>query len=171
MIIMGIDPGLHATGFGLIRASGMQLSIMAAGDIRPPKGLTLSARLGNIHEELENLIRLYRPDTAVLEKVFTHYRHVTTATLMAHARGVACLAVQEQGVVMAEYPPTRVKHALTGRGNASKEQVARMVTQWIGHHDPAWSRDATDALALAIVHAHMEANRRGLASCAASSGS
>jgi crossover junction endodeoxyribonuclease RuvC len=80
---------------------------------------------------------------------------------MGHARGVACLAVQEQGVELAEYPPTQVKKSLTGRGNASKEQVARMVNQWVPV-EPGWSSDATDALALAIVHAHVMQQERNL---------
>lgn len=162
MIILGIDPGLNATGYGILETLRDHLRFIAAGDIRPPKKEPLPRRLGAIHDELLRLMGRYRPDTIVLEKIFTHYRHVTTATLMAHARGVACLVAQEHGLPLAEYPPTQIKKSLTGSGHASKTQVARMVGHWLQQADGAWSADATDALALAIVHAHVEAQRRNL---------
>lgn len=162
MVILGIDPGLNATGYGILETVRDRLRLIAAGDIRPPKQEPLAQRLGAIHDGLLRLMARYRPDTVVLEKIFTHYRHVTTATLMAHARGVACLVAQEHGLPLTEYPPTQIKKSLTGSGHASKTQVARMVGQWLHEADDAWSADATDALALAIVHAHVEAQRRNL---------
>ncbi|MBI3021158.1 MAG: crossover junction endodeoxyribonuclease RuvC [Candidatus Omnitrophica bacterium] len=178
MIILGIDPGLNVTGYGIMEALPDHLRLITAGDIRPPRTEPMAQRLGVIHRTLSQLIVRYHPDTVVLEKIFTHYRHVTTATLMAHARGVACLVTQEHGLPLAEYPPTQVKKSLTGNGSASKEQVARMVGQWLsrapacrngtvwkrggGGRERAWSADATDAMALAIVHAHIEAQRRNL---------
>ena len=162
MIILGIDPGLVATGYGLIEAEAAQLRVITAGDIRAPKDQPLAKRLEFIHHRLSQLISRYHPDTVVLEKLFTHHHHVTTAALMGHARGVACLAAQEQRRPVAEYPPTQVKKSITGNGAASKEQVARMLSQWLGHSDAAWSSDATDALALAIVHAHTARHRQRL---------
>ena len=152
MVILGIDPGLAATGYGIIEAQADRMRLIAAGDIRPPQAAPLAERLSVLHAAMAELITGHRPDVAVLEKIFTHHAHVTTAALMAHARGVVCLAVQQQGMTLAEYLPTHIKKSLTGRGRASKEQVARMVSQWV-HVDAAWSSDATDALALAIVHA------------------
>ncbi|MBI3011820.1 MAG: crossover junction endodeoxyribonuclease RuvC [Candidatus Omnitrophica bacterium] len=162
MVILGVDPGLNVTGYGIMEALPDHLRLITAGDIRPPRAEALAQRLGVIYRTLSQLIVRYHPDTVVLEKIFTHYRHVTTATLMAHARGVACLVAQEHGVPLAEYPPTQVKKSLTGNGSASKEQVARMVGQWLRQTEEAWSADTTDALALAIVHAHIEAQRRNL---------
>lgn len=162
MVILGIDPGLLATGFGIVEAEPAQLRFIAAGDIRPPKTHALAERLEHIHVALSRLIGRYRPEIAVLEKIFTHHRHVTTAAFMGHARGVACLAVQEYGLAMEQYPTTQVKKTLTGNGQASKEQVARMAAHWLRHADPSWSMDATDALALAIVHAHIALQRRNL---------
>ena len=162
MVILGVDPGLRATGYGIMEALGGGRRVVAAGDIRPPTHQPLAERLGMIYEALARLIRAHHPDTVVLEQLFTHHNHVTTAALMAHARGVACLAAQEQGVPVAEYPPTQVKKSLTGNGHASKDQVARMVAQWLGHRDPAWSIDTTDALALALVHAHIASQQRHL---------
>ncbi len=154
MMILGVDPGLNATGYGLVEPTATQLRIVAAGDIRPPAKQPLADRLAFIHQALSALISRYHPGAAVLEKIFTHHSYLTTATLMGHARGVACLAMQEHGVPLAEYAPTQVKKSLTGNGGASKEQVARMVEQWLHYRDPTWSSDATDALALAIVHIH-----------------
>ncbi len=159
MIILGVDPGLNATGYGIIETLPEHLRVITAGDIRPRGKDPLAQRLAFIHDALSELILRHHPDIAVLEKIFTHHHHVTTATLMGHTRGVACLAAQEHGLQLAEYPPTQVKQSLTGNGHASKEQVARMVGQWLGHADASWSVDATDALALAIVHAHMMEQR------------
>ena len=155
MVILGIDPGLNVTGYGAVVAADRRFQVLTAGDIRPPKGKPLPQRLEFLHRALTELLTRQHPDTVVLEMVFTHKRYLNTAALMGHARGVACLAAQECGVPLVEYPPARVKMALTGRGAASKEQVARMVAQWVGTRDASWSLDATDALALAIAHAHM----------------
>ena len=162
MIILGVDPGLHATGYGVMETIPPRLRLIAAGEIRAPRAQPLAERLEFIHAALSQVIRRYHPETVVLEKLFTHHDHVTTAALMGHARGVACLAAQECGVPLAEYPSTQVKKSLTGNGHASKEQVARMVGYWLQASDPSWSSDATDALALAIVHAHLERQHRNL---------
>ena len=156
MVILGIDPGLNATGYGAIAAEGRRFSLIMAGDIRPPKQQSLSQRLAFLHQALTELLARAHPETVVLELVFTRERYANTAALMGHARGVACLAAQQYGVPVIEYPPARIKQAVTGKGAASKDQVARMVTQWMGVRDPEWSYDATDALALAIAHAHMQ---------------
>ena len=162
MVILGIDPGLTATGYGLIEVGAGRMRFIAAGEIRPARTDLLAERLECIHTRLSELFQRYQPEMAVLEKLFTHHGHVTTAALMAHARGMACLAAQAHGVPLAEYLPTQVKKSLTGNGHASKEQIARMVGQWLGTQDPAWSADATDALALAIVHAHIGRQQRNL---------
>ena len=162
MIILGIDPGLGATGYGILEAGPTTMRVISAGDIRPSRHHPLAERLEFLHAQLSRLISRHHPETVVLEQLFTHHQHVTTAALMAHARGVACLVVQEHGLPLAEYPPTHVKKSLTGSGHASKEQVARMVSHWVRPMDPSWSADATDALALAVVHAHVTSQRRSL---------
>lgn len=156
MIIMGIDPGLGATGYSFIEADGRDIRLVAAGDVRPPRKQPLKDRLRFLHDALAEQMLKHRPQVAVLEKVFTHHAHVTTASLMSHARGVVCLAVQERGIVLEEYLPTRVKRVISGNGHASKDQVARMVGHWIGALDDKWSRDTTDALALAITYVHVQ---------------
>lgn len=159
MVIIGIDPGLNATGYGIIQAHP-KLQIVTAGDLRPPRRVPLAERLAFLHGRLTEMIEQYHPQRMVLESIFTHQRYVATAAMMAHARGVACLAAQQHGLSVAEYPPAQVKKSLTGNGMASKDQVARMVAEWLGYSDSSWSADATDALALAIVHAQIEDQRQ-----------
>jgi len=161
MIILGIDPGLNKTGYGVIEVQESNMHVIEAGHIRLPGRKSVVLRLENLYKTLSKIITRHKPQTVVLETVFTHQRYVSTASLMAHARGVVCLAVQENRLPLFEYPPARVKKALTGKGAASKDQVARMVSQWLGaKNEASWSSDATDALALAIAHAHMENQRQ-----------
>ena len=160
MVILGVDPGLSATGYGAIEADGRGLRLVAAGDIRPSRTRPLADRLDHIHRALSEQVARWHPRTLVIEKLYTHYEHVTTAAMMGHARGVACLVARQHDVECVEYSPNRVKKAVTGHGTASKEQVARMVQQWLGGGEPSWSFDATDALALAIAHAQMQAQHQ-----------
>ncbi len=94
MIILGVDPGLGATGFGIVEALGSRLRVITAGDIRSSSAQPMAQRLERIHDNLSRLVVRHHAETMVLEKIFTHYKHVTTAALMAHARGVSCLAAQ-----------------------------------------------------------------------------
>lgn len=164
MIILGIDPGLNVTGYGAITIGAGRIHVLAAGDIRPPRTHALAERLAFLHEALTALIARTHPHSVVLETVFTHERYANTSTLMGHARGMACLVAQQHHIPVIEYPPARVKQSVTGHGAASKDQVARMVSQWIGEREASWSFDATDALALALAHAHMQ-NRLQIADC------
>ena len=162
MVILGVDPGLNATGYGVVAVEGSAYRVIDAGAICPPRRQLLPERLDDLRRGLVDVISRHRPAIMVLEMVFTHHRYPATAALMAHARGVACVTAQEHGLTVAEYPPARVKQAVTGNGNASKVQVARMVAQWLGALDPDLSLDATDALALAVAHAHMDGQKRQL---------
>ena len=155
MVIMGIDPGLNATGYGVIATQPDRLQVVAAGVIRPSARQPLAKRVQHLYEALAHVIDAHQPTLAVLESLYTHHQYLTTAALMAHARGVACLASAQRGVEVVEYLPTRVKKALTGYGSASKEQVSRAVGMWLGVDAGEWSSDTTDALALAIAHAHI----------------
>ena len=155
MRILGIDPGLNATGYGVIVAESGRVQLIAAGALKPSARQPLGARLSYLYAELDQLIRAHQPTIAVLEGLYTHHEFLTTAALMGHARGVACLVSAQRGLEVIEYLPTRVKKSLTGNGYASKEQVARVVGMWLGRRDPSWSSDATDGLALAIAHAHI----------------
>ena len=155
MRILGIDPGLKATGYGVIAANAAGLQLLAAGVLRPSPRDPLAKRLQHLHRGLDRVIETHRPELAVLESLFVHDQHLTTAALMAHARGVACLVNAEHDLTVIEYLPTRIKKAITGFGRASKDQMAKAVGLWLGVETGRWPSDTTDAIALAVAHAQI----------------
>ena len=155
MRILGIDPGLGITGYGLIDACGNNVRLMEAGIIRSDAKDKIGKRLAGIYKKVVNLIEDTIPETVVLEELYSHYKHPRTSIFMAHARGAICLAVEHQDVQLVNYPTTRIKKAITGRGRASKEQMQRTVTSLLGLKKPPEPVDVTDALALAITHANI----------------
>jgi len=162
MKILGIDPGLGITGYGLIDVCGNNVKLMEAGIIRSNAKDKMEKRLASIYKKAINLIKDTLPDTVVLEELYSHYKHPKTSILMAHARGAICLAVEHQDVLLVNYPTTKIKKAITGRGRASKEQMQRTVTSLLGLKNPPEPVDITDALALAITHANIWRHRNDL---------
>ena len=162
MKILGIDPGLGITGYGLIDACGNNVKLMEAGIIRSDAKDKIEKRLASIYKKIMNLIEDTLPEAVVLEELYSHYKHPKTSILMAHARGAICLAVEHQDVLLVNYPTTKIKKAITGRGRASKEQVQRTVTSLLGLKNPPEPVDVTDALALAITHANIWGHRNDL---------
>ena len=153
-MIVGVDPGLHATGYGVIRVDADRLVLLDDGVARPVPRAPLGQRVLHLFDELTRVVRSAHPEAMVLESLYIHYEHITTAAMMAHARSVACLVSAQHGVPLIEFLPTRVKKAVTGYGYASKEQVARAVSRWLDIDVDGWPADQTDALALAIAYAH-----------------
>ncbi|MDR1935811.1 MAG: crossover junction endodeoxyribonuclease RuvC [Candidatus Accumulibacter sp.] len=150
--ILGIDPGLRVTGFGVIEKTGNRLGYLASGCIRTDAADALPARLGAIHAGLGELLARYRPDQAVVEIVFVNVNPQSTL-LLGQARGAAITALVAGGVEVAEYTALQVKQAVVGNGHADKVQVQHMVRRLLSlAGDP--SPDAADALACAIAHAH-----------------
>lgn len=151
-VVLGLDPGSVISGFGVIRVEGNRLTCIEAGVVRTPAKLAFAQRLLKIHEGLVEVIQRADPDEVAVESVF-HAKHAASALKLGQARGVALLAVVQAGLPLSEYPPARVKQAVTGDGRASKEQVKMMVETLLSQRFdlPA---DATDALAVAICHAH-----------------
>ena len=164
MRTLGIDPGLRATGFGVVDLGGSRRVRVAGGVIRPG-GDCLASRLAEIMERLEAVISETRPDHAALEAVFVS-RNPRSALLLGHARGAALTACGRAGIPTAECAPAAVKVAVTGYGRASKDQVQRMVQRLLGLGKPPAS-DEADALAVAICHGH-SLPARGRASDSAS---
>ena len=162
MRILGIDPGLGITGYGLIDACGNNVKLMEAGIIRSDAKDKIEKRIASIYKKVMNLIKDTLPEAVVLEELYSHYKHPKTSILMAHARGAICLAVKHQDVLLVNYPTTKIKKAITGRGRASKEQVQRTVTSLLGLKNPPEPFDVTDALALAITHANIWGHRNDL---------
>ena len=150
--ILGIDPGLCITGFGVIEKSGNTLCYLASGCIKTDAKTSLPIRLGTIHAGLRELVAQYQPDQAVIEIVFVNVNPQSTL-LLGQARGAAITGLVSSGLEVAEYTALQVKQAVVGNGHADKKQVQHMVRQLLSlTGDP--SPDAADALACAIAHAH-----------------
>lgn len=157
MIILGVDPGLLITGYGVIEAKNARsVKLKEAGVIRTKTKDNIAARLGNIYENLHDLIGEYKPEVFVLEKLYSHYKHPVTSILMGHARGVACLAAGLSGVKLVNYPTTRIKKAITGSGHASKAQIQGMVGELLGLKKKPEPSDVSDALACALTYVNVE---------------
>lgn len=150
--ILGLDPGANATGWGLIAADGARLSFLAAGVIRPSRGLQRAMRLSFIYSALATLLEEHRPDEAAVEETFVNSSPRDALTL-GEARGVALLAPAAFGAPVAEYAANTIKKSVVGRGHAVKSQVAAMVRVLLPASGEQ-AADAADALAVAICHAH-----------------
>ena len=151
-LAIGIDPGTATTGYGLVRlAPDGELVAVKYGVILTPKDDSPSARLEMIYDQLSDLIREYRPETAAVEKLFFS-RNVTTALAVGQARGVVMLALQKAGIEAFEYTPKEVKNAVAGYGGADKRQVQEMVRALLQLDSIPKPDDAADALAVAITH-------------------
>jgi len=157
MIILGVDPGLIVTGYGIIETTGKKgVNLKEAGVIRTRSRDNITERLGNIYGNLSEIIKEHCPEVLVLEKLYSHYKHPVTSILMGHARGVVCLAAGLSGVKLVNYPTTRIKKAVTGRGHASKLQVAGMVQELLGLKNSPSPSDVSDALACALTYVNAE---------------
>jgi crossover junction endodeoxyribonuclease RuvC len=154
MRILGIDPGLGTTGYGIIEERTFKL--IEAGVIKTLSNTPIQSRLKKIFDSLTEIIKEHKPGVLVLEKIYSHYRHPTTAILMGHARAAACLASGAQEIRLVNYPPTKIKKTITGNGHASKQQVQRMVQNILKLKDPPEPVDVSDALAMAISYCYME---------------
>jgi len=155
MVILGIDPALTVTGYGVVVLNKNKLSLLEAGIIKTSPRQILPMRLDKIFKAVVKLIIDTKPDVLVLEKLYAHYRHPTTAYLLGQARGVICLACARENVPLVEYAATRVKKAIVGRGLASKYQVQMMVTNILNLNSLPKYTDVSDALALAITHSYI----------------
>jgi crossover junction endodeoxyribonuclease RuvC len=160
MFVLGIDPGLSITGYGLVEGSHPPRG-HRAGVIRTGTDLAITDRLAELHRGLSEVIADAEPDVIALETVFTN-RNLQTAISVNRASGVAILAAAEAGLDVFEYVPTAIKSAVTGDGSANKVQVQQMVTRLLNLANPPRPADAADALAIALCHlraAPLEAHR------------
>ncbi|MCC6260096.1 MAG: crossover junction endodeoxyribonuclease RuvC [Anaerolineales bacterium] len=151
-LALGIDPGTATTGYGLVRLlPNGELVAVSFGIISTPKDETPSARLATIFDELNKLLKKYKPATAAVEKLF-FARNVTTGIAVGQARGVILLALQKANIATFEYTPLEVKQAVAGYGGADKKQVQEMVRALLQLDQIPKPDDAADALAIAITH-------------------
>jgi crossover junction endodeoxyribonuclease RuvC len=151
-IILGIDPGLRACGWGVIQSDRGNLQFRASGTVRPPTNAPMAERLLSLQQELCEIVAPFQPDVVALEEVFVTRNGQSTLKL-GQARGAIILAMAQLGLDCHEYAARQVKQAVSGKGNAAKEQVQQMV-KYLLPHSQADSPDAADALAIAICHAH-----------------
>ncbi len=150
--ILGIDPGLRRTGWGVIESDGYRLSFVGCGSVEPVDDLPLAQRLLAIHDGLSSVLADYAPAEAAVEQTFVNKDGVATLKL-GQARGIAMLVPARFGLQVAEYAPNQVKKTVVGAGHADKNQVMVMLKILLPKADPK-SADAADALAIAITHAH-----------------
>ncbi|HOX05143.1 MAG TPA: crossover junction endodeoxyribonuclease RuvC [Planctomycetota bacterium] len=152
-MVLGIDPGTVAAGYGAVSSGGGRNRLIACGAVRAKRSQKLAERLRIIHDGLAAVIAQVRPDVAVVEQPFAG-ENLATAIAIGEARGVALLACSAAGVPVEEYSPAEIKRAVVGSGAARKDQVALMVKAVLGLAEPPEPSDAADALAAAICYLH-----------------
>lgn len=151
MIVIGIDPGIATTGYGLVAETNDGFRVIDYGAIMTSPDESQGKRLSEIHEKLKELILLHRPDSGAVEMLFFQ-KNVTSAVSVGQARGVALLALEECGIQVAEYSPREVKQSITGYGGAQKMQIQQMVKAILGLPEIPKPDDVADALSIAICH-------------------
>jgi crossover junction endodeoxyribonuclease RuvC len=163
--IMGVDPGLTLTGYGVVECRAGGVTLLEAGVIRSPRaqGANLPQRLESLFDGLREVMDEFRPQTMCLEEVYSHASYPRTSILMGHARGVICLAARMSRVPVISISARRIKQSVTGNGNASKNQVQRTVQQFFSLGRLPHPPDVADALAAALCYVNsLRASRNGL---------
>jgi len=156
VLVMGIDPGSIVTGFGVVALDDAGAHPIAHGSVATSSKRPLAERLVLIHDEISRQIAKHRPDEIAVESVF-HAKNVRSALMLGHARGVAMLAASQAGIPVFEYAPREVKLSVVGHGNASKAQVASMVSRLLNLDIEGMREDESDAVAVAVCHCHKRA--------------
>jgi len=156
--ILGIDPGLNVTGYGILETTGAGLSVCEAGVIHGRSRNSLTQRVLEIHEGVVEIIQSFTPHVLALEELYSHYQRPRTAILMGHARGVICLAAAQHGMTVRHYPATKVKKIISGNGHAPKAQIQLAVQRELGLRTIPEPHDVADALAVALCHYYLNQN-------------
>lgn len=152
--ILGIDPALGTTGYGIIRTGGDKIQLVDAGVVRCNKKQPLECRLHELFCGIKEVIDEFRPDFFAIEQLYSHYERPTTAILMGHARGAIMLAATNAGLNVHSYAATQIKKTLTGNGRAPKDQMQFAVKHQLGLSYVPEPADVADALAIALTHYH-----------------
>jgi crossover junction endodeoxyribonuclease RuvC len=155
--ILGIDPGLRRTGWGLVVSEGNRLIYVACGSVATTDKAALAVRLLEIHDGLQRVVAEHAPEEAAVESTFVN-RDAAGTLKLGQARGIAMLVPAQAGLLVSEYAPNLVKKTVVGSGHADKKQIRVMIKVLLPKADPK-SDDAADALAIAITHAHHRASR------------
>ena len=152
MVIIGIDPGLAHTGYGILRCGPGQQEILDTGVVSTNPGLSLEERLFKIYTSLDSVFQRFLPDVAVVEGLYAKNRNPEAAILMGHARGVILMLSAARGIPVKTYSPAKIKRSLTGNGNCSKKQVQRMVKMNLNLEREPRPDHIADALAAGLCH-------------------
>ena len=152
MRVLGIDPGLNTTGYGIIDGDSGQIKLIEAGFVQSDASASISERLHEIAAGVGEVLAQFRPDAMAIENLYSHYAHPRTAIIMGHARGVVLLKAAEAGIEVHQYAATRIKKSLTGNGRASKQQVQLMIKSTLELSAIPEPADVADALATALCH-------------------
>jgi crossover junction endodeoxyribonuclease RuvC len=155
MRILGIDPGLNTTGYGVLDFAGRQPTLVEAGVVRGKAGGSLAERVQEIHAGVVDVIASLKPEALAIEELYSHYDHPTTAILMGHARGVIVLAAAQAGIPVNSYPATQVKKTITGNGHAAKWQIQEAIRRELNLPAIPEPPDVADALAIALCHCYL----------------
>ncbi|UCG62560.1 MAG: crossover junction endodeoxyribonuclease RuvC [Candidatus Zixiibacteriota bacterium] len=162
MRVLGIDPGLNTTGYGIIEENGHEIKVHEAGVVRTDVKAAIEDRLLDISRDIQNVIEQFKPDAIAIEELYSHYKHPRTAIIMGHARGIVFMKAAEAGVRVFPYSATKVKSSLTGNGRASKQQVQQMICSTLGMSALPEPPDVADALAVALCHIQAIRQRKAI---------
>jgi len=153
LIVIGIDPGLITTGYGVVQESGSAVRLIEGGAIRGGSADDpVEQRLLNLYRGMKEVLQEFQPEAMAMEALYSHYAHPATAILMGHARGVLCLAAAEASIPVVHYSATQIKDYLVGSGHATKAQIQKMIQKQLGLDQIPSPHDVADALAVAICH-------------------
>jgi crossover junction endodeoxyribonuclease RuvC len=155
MRILGIDPGLNTTGYGVLDFIGRQPRLVEAGVVRGKAGAELAERVKEIHDGVADVIATLKPTAMAIEELYSHYDRPTTAILMGHARGVILLAAAEAEIGVTSYPSTQIKKTITGNGHAAKWQMQEAIRRELNLTAVPEPPDVADALAIALCHCYL----------------
>jgi len=150
MRILGIDPGLQVCGYACLETGGDKDALIEAGVFQTDNDLAIEVRLNQIAEDIESLLKKFRPGIVAVEELYSHYAHPKTAILMGHARGVILQRCAQAAIEVRSFSATRIKKSLTGNGRASKEQVQRTIQTILSLPDVPEPSDVADAIAAAL---------------------
>ena len=153
-IILGIDPGLNTTGYGVLQTSGKGIKLLEGGIVRSQSKI-LAVKIKEIYDGLQEVLDAFKPSELALEELYSHYDRPTTAILMGHARGAICLAAAQRDITVNSYAATQVKKILTGNGRASKDQMQRAIQLELALPKYPEPPDVADALAIALCHVYL----------------
>ena len=156
MRVLGIDPALRVTGYGVVQRTGRSVALVEAGVVSPRTDRALEERLAELYAGIVEILAQTKPDVVVIEELYTTYKNPMTAILMGHARGVMCLASAQAGVRVETLGHSHVKRALVGSGAARKDQVNAMVTHMLKLRTAPKPNDVSDALAIALAYMNMQ---------------